>query len=82
MTIERQNMNICVTFSARTATAYASLCVCVLDIVAVVCIIHTVDRREVLRLLRRDGWLLRNARGSHHQFTHPDKPGRVTVKHP
>jgi len=19
---------------------------------------------------------------SHHQFTHPDKPGRVTVKHP
>ena len=26
--------------------------------------------------------MLRNTRGSHHQFTHPEKPGRVTVKHP
>ena len=53
-----------------------------IDIVAVVCIIHIVDSREVLRLLRRDGWMLRNVSGSHHQFTHPDKPGRVTLKHP
>jgi len=53
-----------------------------IDIAAAVCIIHTVDSREILRLLRRDGWVLRNVRGSHHQFTHPDKPGRVTVKHP
>ena len=53
-----------------------------IDIVAVVCIIHIVDSREILRLLRRDGWMLRNARGSHHQFTHPDKLGRVTLKHP
>ena len=32
--------------------------------------------------LERDGWALRNVRGSHHQFTHAEKPGRVTVKHP
>ena len=32
--------------------------------------------------LRRDGWTLRRVRGSHHHFTHPEKPGRVTVAHP
>ena len=35
--------------------------------------------REVLRLLRDDGWLLVASRGSHQQFKHPTKPGRVTV---
>lgn len=34
---------------------------------------------EVLRLLRDDGWYLVNARGSHRQFKHPQKLGRVTV---
>lgn len=37
---------------------------------------------EVVRRLKRDGWVLRNARGSHHQFVHPEKSGRVTVKLP
>ncbi|MYC66267.1 MAG: type II toxin-antitoxin system HicA family toxin [Acidobacteriia bacterium] len=37
---------------------------------------------EVLRRLKRDGWVLRNTRGSHHQFVHPANSGRVTVKHP
>ncbi len=37
---------------------------------------------EVIRRLKRDGWVLRNVRGSHRQFVHPEKPGRVTVKHP
>ena len=26
--------------------------------------------------------MFRNVRGSHHQFVHPEKHGRVTVKHP
>ena len=34
---------------------------------------------EVLRLLNDDGWLLVATRGSHRQFKHPNKPGRVTV---
>ncbi len=34
---------------------------------------------EALRLLQQDGWYLVNQRGSHRQFKHPDKPGRVTV---
>ena len=35
--------------------------------------------REVIRLLERDGWKLLVTRGSHRQFRHPEKPGRVTV---
>ena len=35
--------------------------------------------REVIRLLERDGWLLVVTRGSHRQFKHSTKPGRVTV---
>ena len=38
--------------------------------------------KEVLRLLLEDGWYEVNVVGSHHQFKHPTKPGRVTVKHP
>ena len=35
--------------------------------------------REVIRLLEREGWVLVVARGSHRQFKHPNRPGRVTV---
>ncbi|MDH5537714.1 MAG: type II toxin-antitoxin system HicA family toxin [Betaproteobacteria bacterium] len=35
--------------------------------------------REILDVLRRDGWYLVATRGSHRQFKHPVKPGRVTV---
>jgi predicted RNA binding protein YcfA (HicA-like mRNA interferase family) len=35
--------------------------------------------REILEILRRDGWYLAATRGSHRQFKHPAKPGRVTV---
>ena len=34
---------------------------------------------EILELLRKDGWLLVATRGSHRQFKHPVKKGRVTV---
>ena len=35
--------------------------------------------REILRLLRDDGWVSVATRGSHTQLKHPTKPGRVTV---
>lgn len=38
--------------------------------------------REVIKILEEDGWYLVNTVGSHHQFKHPTKRGRVTVKHP
>ena len=34
---------------------------------------------EILRLLADDGWKVVTVRGSHRQFKHPTKPGRVTV---
>lgn len=38
--------------------------------------------REVISMLRAEGWVLDRVAGSHHQFSHPTKPGLVTVKHP
>jgi predicted RNA binding protein YcfA (HicA-like mRNA interferase family) len=35
--------------------------------------------RDVLRVLREDGWYLVAVRGSHRQYKHRTKPGRVTV---
>lgn len=35
--------------------------------------------REVIRVLEDDGWAQVAQRGSHRQFRHPTKPGRVTV---
>jgi predicted RNA binding protein YcfA (HicA-like mRNA interferase family) len=35
--------------------------------------------REVLRMLTSAGWFLIATRGSHRQFKHPIKSGRVTV---
>lgn len=37
---------------------------------------------QVIKLLKADGWFLVHTVGSHHQFRHPTKPGRVTVPHP
>ncbi len=38
--------------------------------------------REIISELNADGWYEVNCVGSHHQFKHPTKKGRVTVKHP
>ena len=35
--------------------------------------------REVIKLIERDGWRLVATRGSHRQYKHPTKPGRVTI---
>ena len=35
--------------------------------------------RQVLRLIRDDGWYHAGTTGGHRQFKHPSKPGRVTV---
>ena len=34
---------------------------------------------EILAILHKDGWQLLATRGSHRQFKHPEKTGRVTV---
>lgn len=38
--------------------------------------------KEVIKILKADGWYEVNVVGSHHQYKHPIKKGRTTVKHP
>ena len=40
------------------------------------------NSRKVIVRLAADGWLKVAQKGSHIQFKHPTKPGRVTVPHP
>jgi predicted RNA binding protein YcfA (HicA-like mRNA interferase family) len=35
--------------------------------------------RDAMRLIEQDGWHLVATRGSHRQYKHTRKPGRVTV---
>jgi predicted RNA binding protein YcfA (HicA-like mRNA interferase family) len=37
---------------------------------------------HLIKLLKADGWFLVHTVGSHHQFKHPAKQGKVTVPHP
>lgn len=46
------------------------------------CIDTHVNSRDIIKRLRADGWFEVAHRGSHKQFKHPVKPGRVTVVHP
>ncbi len=47
-----------------------------------VCTIHTMKSGDLIKALEQDGWVLRGAKGSHHIFTHPKKPGHISVPHP
>jgi predicted RNA binding protein YcfA (HicA-like mRNA interferase family) len=40
------------------------------------------NSRELIRVLEANGWRRVAQKGSHIQFKHPDRPGRVTVPHP
>ena len=42
----------------------------------------SMNSRELMKMIERDGWKLVAVKGSHHQFKHPGKPGRVTIPHP
>ena len=35
--------------------------------------------RDAIHLVERDGWALVNVEGSHRQYKHPAKKGRVTI---
>ena len=37
---------------------------------------------ELIKKMLKAGWMLRSVKGSHHVYTHPDRPGHVTVPHP
>lgn len=38
--------------------------------------------KEIIKILKDDGWYEVHCVGDHHQFKHPTKPGKVTITHP
>ncbi len=40
------------------------------------------NSKDIIAALRADGWIQVAQKGSHVQFKHPTKLGRVTVPHP
>jgi predicted RNA binding protein YcfA (HicA-like mRNA interferase family) len=35
--------------------------------------------REIEKMVLDDGWVFKSSKGSHYQYTHPAKPGKVTI---
>lgn len=35
--------------------------------------------KDLIKIIEKDGWKLVSQRGSHRQYKHPVKPGRVTI---
>lgn len=35
--------------------------------------------REVIKILEDNGWVQKAVRGSHYQYTHPGRSGKITV---
>lgn len=40
------------------------------------------NSRELIKMIEKDGWKLVNVKGSHHQYKHEIKKGKVTIPHP
>lgn len=38
--------------------------------------------KDLIRALRKAGWIEDRVVGSHHIFKHPNRPGHLTVPHP
>ncbi len=47
-----------------------------------VCISMYMNSRIIIKILEKNGWFQADKSGSHLQFRHPLKKGRVTVPHP
>ncbi len=37
------------------------------------------ERRELIRLLKDNGWVMLRQKGSHCQFVHPNRPDKITI---
>ncbi len=40
------------------------------------------NSKDIIKALKKDGWVETGKKGSHRQFKHPEKKGRVTVPDP
>ena len=85
--IDSSECTACNTTLSRSCFSVCSVCIFRLRHFSVVCSVHTMRgdqmrSRELIELLMADGWFEIAVKGSHHQFKHPAKAGRVTVPHP
>lgn len=46
------------------------------------CILKNMNSADVIKALKAGGWHQVAQKGSHCQFKHPERAGRVTVPHP
>lgn len=46
------------------------------------CAYTHMNSRDIISAIEADGWVEVSQKGSHKQYKHPTKPGRVTVPHP
>lgn len=37
--------------------------------------------KDIERIIVADGWVVKSIKGSHFQYEHPVKPGKVTIPH-
>jgi len=44
--------------------------------------LHNTNSREIIKQFEAAGWVQREVKGSHHVFTHPSRPGHISVPHP
>ncbi len=40
------------------------------------------NSKELIKIVKADGWYFKNITGSHHHYLHPSKKGKVTIPHP
>lgn len=56
--------------------------VCILAEINVYGVYNKMNSMEIIKILEKDGWIKHNQKGSHCQYKHPTKKGKVTVPHP
>jgi len=44
--------------------------------------VKSYSSKELIKMIEADGWYLVRVSGSHHQYKHPTKSGKVTIPHP
>lgn len=44
--------------------------------------VYIMNSKEIIKLLEKDGWKLRDVKGSHHIYIHPERGGHISVPHP
>ena len=59
-----------------------AVCIYTLDAIRVCIYTHKMKSADIITAIKADGWSQVAQKGSHVQFKHPTKPGRVTVPHP